>query len=141
MLNNLHVMGAAFDRIGEAAGRSNPSAMAALKQCAGSGTHVSGFAANALGTAAAGGNTEALEMLLQYDLFGILESSAVGALRPAAAKGDPQAIAFLAQVLDDPNARALWSMAAQGLRGPAATGNAAAAEAIKRYNLKLQKQR
>ena len=139
--DNFVVMTAAFQRIGEAAGQSSAPAMAALKQCAASGTHTSGFATNALGTAAAAGNTEALNMLLHYDQFGILLSSAVGALRQSAAKGNAEAIAFLVSVLDDPQAQPLWTMASQELRVPAAQGNTVAAEALDRYDAQAEQRR
>lgn len=140
VMDNLVVVTAAFDIIAQQAGQSNPAAMAALQQCVASPTHVRGFAPYALGKAAAAGNTEALDMLLHYDQFGILESSAVGALVKPASDGNAEAIAFLSRVLDDPQAQALWHEASSGLRAPAAAGNAVAAEAIKRYSARSQKQ-
>lgn len=139
VMDNLTLMRAAFDPIGQEAGRSNPAAMAALQRCVAPGTHrLSGFATDALGVAATAGNTEALDMLLHYDQFAIPQSSAVGALAQSASGGNAQAIEFLVRVLNDAKARGLWSMASQGLRAPAEQGNAVAAEALKRYDAAAQ---
>ena len=50
-----------------------------------------------------------------------------------ASEGNEKAIEFLARVIDDQQARALWNMASQGLGKPAAKGNAVAAAAMKRF--------
>jgi hypothetical protein len=130
---NFVMMTAAYERIGQEAGKPNLNAMAALQQSVAEGKHVTGFATNALGTAAALGNDKALDMLLHHNEYGILKSSAVGALCRPASTGNPQAINFLISVLDDQSAKPLWNMASEGLRKPALAGNKDAAEALKRY--------
>ena len=74
--DNYVVMTAAFERIGQAAGKS-PAAMSALEECARIGNACERLRHQCMGTAAAAGNTQALDMLLHYDQFGILYSSAV----------------------------------------------------------------
>ena len=76
----LFPMKAAFDVRGEEAGNGNEKALQALKNWLGLRSHLQAFAPDAIGIAAAVGNQEALEILLHYDKWGILESSARFAL-------------------------------------------------------------
>ena len=69
-------------------------------------------------------------MLLNPDRYGLLLSSTVSALGPAAESGNQQAIAALAAVLKDKSKKPLWLSASQGLQGPAAAGNSVALEAL-----------
>jgi len=83
-------MKAAFDVLGQEAGKGNDVALQALEKCLTQGGRLKSFAPDALGIAAAAGNKEALDILLHYDNRGILESSAFFALCvPAKANVEP----------------------------------------------------
>jgi hypothetical protein len=73
-------MTAAFDVLGDEAGRGNTKALEALKHCLAQHP-LSAFAPDALGIAAAAGNKEALGILQHYQEWGILESQAQEALQ------------------------------------------------------------
>jgi hypothetical protein len=120
-----------MDLLGEQAGEGNTQAMAALKSLI-FAPYGAGHAARALGTAAVK-NEEALNMLLQPEANGLLLSSAVDALEKPAAAGNAKAVAFLINVLEDPNAEPLSELALDGLTAAAAKGNAEAKAAIHRY--------
>jgi hypothetical protein len=68
---------------------------------------------------------------LNPDKNGLLLSSTVGALGPAADNGNPQAIAALAAVLADEKKKPLWFMASECLQKAAASGNPTAVAALK----------
>jgi hypothetical protein len=92
---NLFRMKAAFDLLGEEAGKGNDNAFEALKKSLGVG-RLSSFAPDALGIAAAAGNKDALDILLQYKQWNILDSTAIFALCvPAKANVEP-AVDFFA---------------------------------------------
>jgi ankyrin repeat protein len=83
-------MHAAFDLLGEEAGKGNEKAFQALKKCLGQKSRFQAFAPDALGIAAAGGNKEALDILIHYEDWGMLESSARFAICvPTAANVEP----------------------------------------------------
>jgi len=89
VISNLIRMHAAFNTLGEEAGKGNEAAFQALKKSMSTGG-LSSFAPDALGMAAAGGNTNALDILVHYQEAGILESTAIFALaKPVEAGVDP----------------------------------------------------
>jgi hypothetical protein len=114
LVTNAALMHAAFDILGEQAGKGNTKAFDALKRSLRI-RHLSSFAPDALGIAAAQGHEEALNILLHHDQYQILKSTVVYSLHEPAAKNNEQAIAFLLAVLEDSSHRALWYGAAQGL--------------------------
>ncbi|MHA3774810.1 hypothetical protein ACXR0O_25095 [Verrucomicrobiota bacterium sgz303538] len=130
--SNLMLMLAAFNRLGEDAGKGNEYAFDALKYALGA-KNLRSHAPSALGIAAAAGHPQAMEMLLDHDRYGILHSSAVFALGKPASKNYDQAVAFLSEVLANPKDRALWHGAAEGLVGAANVGNARAKAALDSY--------
>lgn len=73
-------MKASFDLLGEEAGKGNENAFQALTKCLGQKSHLGSFAPDALGLAAAAGNKDALNLLLDYKNWNILDSSAHFAL-------------------------------------------------------------
>jgi hypothetical protein len=121
---------AAFNSITDEAIKGNTNARHAIDMAVGM-DHLNGSAASALGRLAGNGDEAALQKLLNPDKNGILLSSAVGALKPAAQNGNPQAIAALAAVLMDPTKKPLWQMASEGLQTAAANGTSVAIEALK----------
>jgi curli biogenesis system outer membrane secretion channel CsgG len=133
LIANLKLMHAAYDILGEQTGKGNPRAFDAVKRSLGI-NHLRSFAPDALGIAAAYGHQESLDMLLHYSRWGMLKSSVVFALRPAAEKNNAQAIDFLVAVLDNPRERALWFGASQGLAAAAIKGNPKAVAALGRYD-------
>ena len=135
VLTNLNLMRAAFDVIGEAAGEGRPEAMRALLAANGR-RELHSWTADAFGIAAGMGNREALNVLLEYRKHGMLLSSVVFALKPAARRNDPSAVDFLVQVLEDPKARPLWQGAADGLEEAASAGSQRATDALQRHREK-----
>ena len=129
---NLTLMRAAFSPIAEKAGNGSLPAMEALKYANGK-KRLRSFTTDAFGIAAGMGNKEALSILLHYKENGLLFSSVVFALQNAAEKNIPEAVDFLVQVINDPNDRALWAGASQGLVGAASVGNEKAKAALKKY--------
>jgi RNA polymerase sigma factor (sigma-70 family) len=121
---------AAFDSLSDEAIKGNVNARHAIDQATQLGP-LQGPAVTSLGKLAAKGDESALQMLLAPDKNGILLSSVVGALGPAAENGNPQAIAFLANVLSDQTKKPLWHMASEPLRTAAAFGNQSAVDALK----------
>jgi RNA polymerase sigma factor (sigma-70 family) len=124
---------AAFDVIGEAAGNGNPVAVQAVERAL-QISELKGHAVEIVGTLAGKGNEFALEMLLNPDNYGILLSSSVFALRPAAERGNQRAIDALSAITKDANNQALWVAAADGLAIAAESGNAAAVDALVRLS-------
>jgi ankyrin repeat protein len=89
ILSNLIRMHAAFDVLGQEAGKGNVAAFRALKKSMSAG-RLNSFAPDALGMAAAAGNQGALDILVRYQESGILESTAIFALaKPVEAGVDP----------------------------------------------------
>jgi hypothetical protein len=132
LLTNVILMRAAFNELGEQAGRSNAHALAALQTAAFS-RPLKAHVPHALGIAATAGNEHALEMLLHPQDWNILLSSAVTALRVPAEQNNERAVDFLIGVLEDPKHRALWNSASGRLRSAAAMGNARAKAAVEKY--------
>jgi hypothetical protein len=130
-------MKAAFDVLGENAGRGNEKALQALKKCLGRRTHLQAFAPDALGIAAAAGNQEALDILLHYDEWGILESSARFALCvPAKANVGPAVDYFVTWLSTTTH----WDLngglmieATNALAGAAVLGNPKAKDALAQF--------
>ena len=135
---NLVLMRAAFIELGERAGKGGTNAFTALKLSLGV-PELRGVVPEALGIAAADGRTEALAMLLNYQQWGILKSSAVFALCAPAEKNNQVAVDFLAGILADPDDRALWQVASQGLVAAANQGNLKAKTALEKYAAASQK--
>jgi RNA polymerase sigma factor (sigma-70 family) len=123
-------LASAFDWLSQQAAGGNTNARQAFDQAARI-KELQGFAVRGLGQLAGKGDENALQMLLNPDRYGLLLSSTVSALAPAAENGNAQAIAVLAAVLQDPTKKPLWQMASLGLQGPAASGNTIAIEALK----------
>jgi hypothetical protein len=93
-------------------------------------SNLEGAAITSLGKLAGTGDEAALQMLLNPDKNGILLSSTVGALQPAADDGNQKAIDALAAVLKNPAHKALWNMASTALQKSAANGNTVAIDAL-----------
>jgi RNA polymerase sigma factor (sigma-70 family) len=119
----------AFGIIADAASQQNQFAVSAIAQAAQT-PQLKGLAVQSLGTLAAAGNNGALDCLLDYQSFGFLLSSVVGALQPVADSGNQKAIAALASVTQDSNEQGLWFMAATGLQKAAASGNSVAINSL-----------
>lgn len=115
VMSNLARMHEAFDFLGEEAGKGNQPAFEALKRAL-RAPDLASFAPDALGIASAAGKSEALEILLKPDDWGILLSSAVFALQRPAKQKNERAIRFLKDVLKNPENRALWHAANEGLK-------------------------
>lgn len=136
LTSNFAIMHAAYDILGEQAGKGNVKAFEALKRSL-TLEHLRSFAPEALGIAAALGHAEALQILLHHDQHKILKSSAVFALQAPAEKNNAQAIAFLIAVLDNPADRPLWYGASQGL--VAVRDNPKVKAALEKYKKANQK--
>jgi hypothetical protein len=130
--SNLVLMKAAFDEIGQAAGREAKSAMEALRK-ANIEPGLKSFAPDAFGIAAGMGNVEALNILLDYKSNAILLSSAVFALRAAAARNEPRAVDFVIEIINDLKHKPLWHGASEGLAAAAQAGNQKSREALEKY--------
>ncbi len=133
VITNLNLMSAAFEVLGQSIATGNQASLDTVKRSL-TVPHLKAFAPRALGLAAAAGHEESLDLLLNFKESGILLSSAVSALGPAAAKNNDLAVHFLAGVIDDNSSKALWYLAAKGLRPAAATGNAEAKAAVEKYD-------
>jgi RNA polymerase sigma factor (sigma-70 family) len=121
---------AAFDSLSNEAVKGNAHAAEAIKRAVHL-TSLQGAAITGLGKLAGNGDEEALQVLLNPDKNGLLLSSTVNALGPAADSGNQQAIAALAAVLADEKKRPLWSMASESLQQAALNGNPTAIAALK----------
>jgi hypothetical protein len=135
---NLFKMKAAFDVLGEEAGKGNSKAMATLKRCLhdpGSRSHLSSFAPDALGIAAAAGQEEALDVLLHYDEWGILESSAIFAMAAPASANRERAVEFMVSWLSNPqhHGGGMALSATEPLKQAADKGNQQARAALAKY--------
>ena len=120
----------AFDALADAAIKGNTNARQAIDQA----IRISSLQAwdiTSLGTLAGAGDENALEILLNPREYGVLLSSTVSALQPAADSGNPKAIAALAAILGDETEKPLWLLASQGLQKAAGSGNAVAIAALK----------
>jgi hypothetical protein len=133
---NLFKMKAAFDVLGEEAGKGNAKAMEALKRCLRDrGSHLGSFAPDALGIAAAAGQEEALDILLHYKEWGILDSTAVFALVAPASANRERAVDFMVSWLSDPQHRGdgMALSASGALEKAAEKGNQEAKVALAKY--------
>jgi len=133
---NLFKMKAAFDVLGEEAGKGNDKAMGALKRCLREhNSHLASFAPDALGIAAAAGRGEALDILIQHDEWGILESSAIFALSAPASANRERAVDYLASWLSNPDhsGGGMALSAAEALEKAALKGNDHAKLALVEY--------
>jgi hypothetical protein len=136
VLLNLFKMKAGFDLLGEEAGKGNDKAMSALKRCLRDrGSPLSSFAPDALGIAAAAGQEEALDILLRYLQWDLLESTAVFALAAPAGANRERAVEFLAEWLARPEHRGggMALSATEALEKAASRGNQRAKEALAKY--------
>lgn len=124
-----HEIRIAFKVMGEEAGKGSATALQALWQSTRM-DYLGGMAIYALGDAAAMGNEQALETLLNPKKYLMDNSSTTGALVPAAKKGNPRAIEYLATVASDSKKQPEWGLVTNGLRDPAAEGNATAIDAL-----------
>lgn len=98
-------MMAAFNVLGEEAGKGNNNAFQALKTYL-EGGKLRGWAPNALGIAAAAGSDESLNLLLRYRDWHLLENEAAFALAaPAKANKEPAVDFFMALALDPESAK------------------------------------
>jgi RNA polymerase sigma factor (sigma-70 family) len=86
-------------------------------------------AARCIGTLAGKGNDDAVEVLLNPN-YGILLSTTVTALGPAADRGNQRAIDALAEVAKNPKNQPLWLSVANGLTKAASSGNPTAVGAL-----------
>jgi RNA polymerase sigma factor (sigma-70 family) len=120
---------AAFEVVDEAVAKGNPTAIDAVERAL-QIEELRGRAARSVGILAAQGNEGAMEILLNYQQYGILQSTAVAALGPAAEKGEPRAVSFLSNVVLDSKQRGLWFMAADGLEKAAGAGSTTAVDTL-----------
>ena len=132
--DNLPLMTAALTPIGKAASGTNSApAMKALRYAAQKWPFVQGFVPDALGIAAAKGNQEALDMLVDYEKSGFLESSVVFALQGAAEAGKSKAVQFMIDVLKDPGDTAIWHVAESSLTKLSKVGHEGAKAALQEH--------
>jgi ankyrin repeat protein len=133
---NLFKMKAAFDVLGEEAGKGNDKALGALKRCLREhNSHLASFAPDALGIAAAAGQGEALDILVQHDDWGILESSAIFALAAPVTANRERAVDYLASWLSNPDhyGGGMALSAVEALENAAVKGNDHAKMALAKY--------
>jgi ankyrin repeat protein len=133
---NLFKMKAAFDLLGEEAGKGNKIAMEALKRSLRDrSNHLASFAPDALGMAAAAGQEEALDILLRYNEWDILESTTVFAMAAPASANRERAVAFMISYLSDPqhHGGGMALSATEALKIAGAKGNQQARDAVTRY--------
>jgi len=122
---------AAFEVINEAASKGNQNALQAVS-LAMQTSELKSYAIQSFGVLAGNGDEVALDVLLNPNKYNlrILDSSVVGALKPAAAAGNQAAIDRLAAVSTDESKKPLWFMAADGLGTAAESGNPVAIDAL-----------
>jgi RNA polymerase sigma factor (sigma-70 family) len=120
---------AAFDAITEEAAKGNQAALEAVSRAI-LMPELCGLAIQSAGVLAGNGDEVALQILLNPKDYGVLLSSTISALKPAADNGNQKAIDALAAVATDPSQPALWYLAADGLGNAAASGNPAAIDAF-----------
>ncbi len=122
---------AVFDSLTDRANQGDSQALQALAQAA-RRPELSGLAIQSLGHLAGNGSEGALNVILDPAKYGldVPLASTVGALQPAAERGNPRAIEALATVAADDHQQPLWFMAADGLGKAAALGNPRAIEGL-----------
>lgn len=131
---NGEIMNMFFTPLGQAAGVGNDRVLEVLIRAT-EHRPLRGFVAKACGKGAALGSRECLEVLLNHEQYNIFLSSAVFAMGDCAEQNNQDVINFLAKVLSDRSARALWHRASQSLQKSAQSGNETAIKALARYNL------
>jgi ankyrin repeat protein len=138
---NYYRMQAAFTVLGEEASKGNDKAFQALKKSLGVPS-LKSFAPEALGTAAAAGNQEALDILLQHNQWGIMESSTILALTPSAETNLQPAVDYFIDLLINPANRNRGGLGSvKGVvEDAAAHGNQKAQAALEKFNAVATKQ-
>jgi len=131
-------MGAAFDLLGEEAAKNNDNAFQALKKCLTEKTGLKGAAPNAIGKAAAASNAEALDILINYQKWGIDQHSAYFALQAAGdANKEPAVNVFIAMASDPVAAKKQYYgvgwLIKEVLQSAATQGNQKAQEALDKF--------
>ena len=131
-------MSAAFDVLGEAAAKDNNNAFEALKKCLTQNNALKSFAPDALGKAAAAGYTQALDILVNFRQWGMLENTAYFALQAAAdANQEPAVDMFIALATDPASAKKQYYgiswMVKEVLQSAASRGNQKALEALEKF--------
>ena len=113
-ISNLTLMQAAYDVLAKEATKGNRWAFDAIKKSL-KNKSLSNFAPIALGIMATAGNKEAVDMLIHYKQWGIPKVSAVLALQEAGRNGNPDAVAFMRAIIDNPADAGLAPTARRGL--------------------------
>lgn len=131
-------MAAAFDLLGEEAAKGNDNALQALKKCLGQNTGLKGTAPNALGKAAAAGNAEALDILVNFQKWGIDQHSAYFALQAAGDANKEPAVNVFIAIASDPVAAkkqfyGVGWLVKEVLQSAASRGNQKAQEALDKF--------
>jgi len=131
-------MTAAFDVLGEATAKGNDDAFQALKKCLTQKDALKSFAPDALGKSAAAGNGQALDILVNYRQWGMLENTACFALEAAAKANQERAVDVFIALATDPAASkkqyygVAW-MVKEVLQSAASQGNQKAQEALEKF--------
>ena len=120
---------AAFEALTEEALKGNQNALQAISRAIVI-PELQGAAVKSAGVLAGNGDSTALEILTHPENYGLLLSTAVGALKPAADNDNQAAIDLLASVAANDRHKALWIMAAHGLGKAAESGNEVALDAL-----------
>jgi ankyrin repeat protein len=125
----------AFRILGTEAAKGNDNAFQALKKFLGEKGAMKTFAAEQMGTVAAAGNEEALNILLNYRQWGIMDSSAyIGLVRAAKANRQPAVDAVVNLLLDPEAAKKHYygvsALAKQVAESAAEQGNEKAQQAL-----------
>jgi ankyrin repeat protein len=132
-------MGAAFGVLAEAASKDNENAFQALKKCLSqSNAFLKGAAPYSLGKAAAAGHAQAMDILVNYQQWGINQISAYFALTAAAkANQEPAVDCFIALASDPAAAKKQYYgiayLVKEVLQSAAAQGNQKAQEALDKF--------
>jgi hypothetical protein len=134
LLGRMH---ASFDVLGEEAGKGNVHALEALKRSLRANNTIASFAPDALAIAAAAGNKDALDILIHYRDWNILESEARFALcKPITANVEPAVEESAKWLLSLHGVERESGMAldtTNALANVAARGNQKAAEALEKF--------
>ncbi len=137
VMANLHLMSAASETLGEQAAKGDAESLQALKRGLGY-PYLGSFAPGGLGVAAGGGCQEAIDILVNYEQWGMQHSDAVQALRTAGAKNNEQAVDFLIRTVTDGQLSAYeCQYATKALAGAAAQGNEKAKAALEQYAARM----
>jgi ankyrin repeat protein len=131
-------MHAAFQVMGEEAGKGNTNAIRALKSCLEGNRFLKSYAPDALGIAAAAGNDELLSLLLRFRDWNIPESQAASALAaPAMANKEPAVDFFVTLALDpqgpEHNYNGVGWLVKNVLQKSATNGNPKAKDVLEKF--------